>query len=203
MLVFNLTTFATVFYLTVTNFEPSKNVFSDILTGQRKKLFSEITTLIQATSYIVLEHFLMSFIVLEVFNFSSINLLLSLLLSSMAFIPLFRPWLGMFLLSLMSLLIGNLRMLFSLGDFVTTLDLYSAILLVGIYYYLSETIYTTNLVKMEVHQIITNMTVLFGIYQFGVIGIFYGPLILILFRCVHRELLKSNAFRISLRKNPS
>jgi predicted PurR-regulated permease PerM len=43
---------------------------------------------------------------------------------------------------------------------------------------------------MELHEIVTNMSVLFGIYRFGVEGIFYGPLIIITFQCVQKELFK-------------
>ena len=42
---------------------------------------------------------------------------------------------------------------------------------------------------MEIHEIITNMSVLFGIYRFGIAGIFYGPLIIILYKFVEKELL--------------
>jgi predicted PurR-regulated permease PerM len=47
--------------------------------------------------------------------------------------------------------------------------------------------------KMELHEIVTNMSVLFGIYRFGVAGIFYGPLIIITFQCVQKELFKKYA----------
>jgi predicted PurR-regulated permease PerM len=42
---------------------------------------------------------------------------------------------------------------------------------------------------MGFHEIITNMSVLFGIYRFGIAGIFYGPLIVILYKFVEKELL--------------
>lgn len=40
------------------------------------------------------------------------------------------------------------------------------------------------------HEIITNMSVLFGIYQYGVAGVIYGPLIVITYQFVYRELFK-------------
>ena len=42
---------------------------------------------------------------------------------------------------------------------------------------------------MGINEIIANMSVLFGIYQFGIVGIFYGPLIIILYKCVENEIL--------------
>lgn len=55
---------------------------------------------------------------------------------------------------------------------------------------MSEKIYSIHYRKMELHEIVTNMSVLFGIYQFGVAGILYGPLIIVLYQCVQRELFK-------------
>ncbi len=52
-------------------------------------------------------------------------------------------------------------------------------------------IFSKRLKKMEFHQVITNLSVLFGIYQFGIAGIFYGPILLILFKTVEKELLKT------------
>jgi predicted PurR-regulated permease PerM len=95
----------------------------------------------------------------------------------MAFVPFFRPWFGMFFFCILrSLLTSNYLI---------------NIFLLVIYYYLSEMIFSKRLKKMEFHQVITNLSVLFGIYQFGIAGIFYGPILLILFKTVEKELLKT------------
>ena len=67
--------------------------------------------------------------------------------------------------------------------------MYISCLFVVLYYYISEKIYSFHYRKMEIHEIVTNMSVLFGIYQFGLAGIFYGPLLIILYKCVERELI--------------
>lgn len=132
----------------------------------------QITNLIEATLFIVVEHFILSIVLLELFNFSNFNMLLSTFLCSMAFVPFFRPSLGaLFFCIIRSLLIGN--HVINIAFFI-------------VYNYLSERIFTSRLKPMEFHEIITNMSILFGIYQFGIAGIFYGPIIIILFRSVHR-----------------
>lgn len=123
---------------------------------------------------------MLSVVMLEIFDFTPINCTLALLLSSMAFFPFFRPWFGM-------ALVVMLRILF-------TKEWKVSLLLLLLYYWLSEMIYSNHYKKMEIHEIITNLSVLFGMYQFGVVGIFYGPLIIILYKCVEKELLKSDIY---------
>lgn len=69
-------------------------------------------------------------------------------------------------------------------------DYYLSGIFVVVYYGVSEKIYSIHYRKMELHEIVTNMSVLFGIYRFGVVGVFYGPLIIILCQCVQKELFK-------------
>lgn len=103
------------------------------------------------------------------------------ILSSMAFFPFFRPWFGVLIIALFRMLI--------LKEYTVSL------LFVGIYYLMSERIYSNHYRKMDIHEIITNMSVLFGIYQFGIAGIFYGPLIIILYKFVEKELLRNEVYR--------
>ena len=101
--------------------------------------------------------------------------MLATLLSSMAFFPFFRPWFG-------ALIAAIIRMI--------ALDEYKvSLLFVFLYYFVSENIYSRHYEKMGINEIIANMSVLFGIYQFGIVGIFYGPLIIILYKCVENEIL--------------
>lgn len=68
-------------------------------------------------------------------------------------------------------------------------EYYISLSFVVLYYILSEKIYSNHYRKMEIHEIVTNMSVLFGIYRFGIAGIIYGPLIIILYKFVEKELL--------------
>lgn len=61
-IIFSLTSFATIFYLTVSYFNPRSTVMQEIFFGERKDLLGQITNLIQATLFIVVEHFLLSII---------------------------------------------------------------------------------------------------------------------------------------------
>lgn len=55
----------------------------------------------------------------------------------------------------------------------------------GLYWLVSEYIYSRNYSEVGLHMVIINLSVIFGIYQFGVAGILYGPLIVILFESVY------------------
>lgn len=112
--------------------------------------------------------------------------MISTLLASMAMFPFFRPWLGI-------LVIISIRILI-VGEY------YISIVFVILYYLMSEKIYSTHYRKMEMHEIITNMSVLFGIYRFGVAGVIYGPLIVITYQFVYRELFK---IYVKKRQNPT
>lgn len=105
-----------------------------------------------------------------------INLIVATILASMAMFPFFRPWIGVFFVSL----IRGLAM----GDY------YLCIAFVVLYYLMSEKIYSIHYRQMGLHEIVTNMSVLFGIYRFGVAGVFYGPLIIITYQCVQKELFR-------------
>lgn len=58
-----------------------------------------------------------------------------------------------------------------------------------LYRHVSEKIYSFYYGKLKMHEIIVNFSVLFGIYSFGITGIIYGPLIVILYSTVFKELL--------------
>lgn len=93
----------------------------------------------------------------------------------MAFIPYFRPWFGV-------LFVAIIKAIF-LKDYAEYLI---TIVFVGLYYLISEYIYTFYYSKFEIHSILTNLSVLLGIYRFGISGIFYGPLIIIVYTCVEK-----------------
>jgi predicted PurR-regulated permease PerM len=126
---------------------------------------------------IVIWHFVLSLVSLELFDFTPVNLIVSILLSLMAFVPLFRPWFGV-------LGVGILRMVI-MRQYVVTL------VFIGLYWLVSEKIYEIYYGRLQMHQIIVNFSVLFGIYSFGIAGIFYGPLIVILYTCVEKELISN------------
>ena len=145
-------------------------MLKNLFTEQKQALITSISALIQATLLIVFEHFVVSIIILEIFNYTSFNLLLATIFSSMAFFPFFRPWFGA--------LIGAFIRMIILEEYKVSL------LFVFLYYLISQNIYSRHYEKMGIHEVVVNMSVLFGISQFGIVGIFYGPLIIILYKCV-------------------
>jgi predicted PurR-regulated permease PerM len=113
----------------------------------------------------------------EVFRFSEINIILSMFLSVIAFIPLVRP-------SMVALVIAATKIWLS-GYYVTPIICWI------IYAYFSGVIYEKYYANVSLHKVIINLSVVFGIYQYGVTGIFYGPLLILLFQCVYEELFKN------------
>lgn len=91
----------------------------------------------QATFLIVFWHFIASIILLELFAFTSINLIIAIVLSSMAFIPIFRPWFGILFVSIFRIIVLK--------------EYYVSAIFLGIYYQISEYIYSFHYKKMGTH----------------------------------------------------
>jgi predicted PurR-regulated permease PerM len=58
----------------------------------------------------------------------------------------------------------------------------------SIYWYFSRDIIAKYYNDLSLNKVITHLSVIFGIYQYGVSGIFYGPLLILLFQCAYEEL---------------
>lgn len=76
----------------------------EVFSKKKQELFSGATKLITSTCMIVVWHFISSVILLELFGYTHINLIISILLSLMAFIPYFRPRFGVFFVFLIKLI---------------------------------------------------------------------------------------------------
>jgi predicted PurR-regulated permease PerM len=55
----------------------------------------------------------------------------------------------------------------------------------ALYWIISAWIYDRHYSGVSLHKVVINLSVVFGIYEFGFFGIFYGPLLLILFQYVY------------------
>lgn len=102
--IFNITTFITTFLLTSKYYNNSSTI-KELFSLNKQELISSITSLIQATLLIVVEHFVLSLLLLEIFQITPINLIIATLLASMAMFPFFRPWLGVLIVSLVRMLV--------------------------------------------------------------------------------------------------
>jgi hypothetical protein len=58
-----------------------------------------------------------------------------------------------------------------------------------IFYYHGSKIIYKHYSSINFHHVIVNLSILLGIYQFGVTGIFYGPILIMFFVTVSEELL--------------
>lgn len=168
--VFKLTTFVSIFMVTLSNYEhTTRNLH--IFGSSKEQLVGQIAVIIEATCFIALEHLVFSIGFMEIMGFSSINILLSIMLSMVAFIPYVKPSFIMIIMAVINIAVG--------GRYV------SNVVCAGVYWLVSEYIYSRNYSGVGLHKVIINLSVIFGIYQFGVAGILYGPLIIILFQSVY------------------
>jgi predicted PurR-regulated permease PerM len=115
-------------------------------------------------------------VLFEIFRFSEINTILSIFLSVTAFIPLVKP-------SVLIMLVTPVKVWLS-GYYLTP------VVCCLLYGYYSSRIYEKYYSSFSLHIVIINLSVVFGIYQYGVTGIFYGPLLITLFQCVYAELFR-------------
>jgi predicted PurR-regulated permease PerM len=173
---FCLSTFLTVFMVSVSYFEFStQHIY--IFGESKAKLVEDITNIISATIFIALEHLALGIVLFEVLRFTPFNTSLSIFLSVIAFIPLVKP-------SLVAMLVAPLVAWSS--------DHYLAPAVCCLLYaYGSSRIYDKYYSTVSLHVVIINLSVIFGIYQYGVTGIFYGPLLITLFQCVYAELFRT------------
>lgn len=170
---FCVSTFLTVFLVTVRYFEfTSQHIY--VFGESKAKLVEDITNIISATIFIALEHLALGIVLFEIFRFTPFNTILSISLSVVAFIPLVKP-------SVIILALAPLAAWAS-GHYL------AAALCCLLYAYFSTLIYEKYYSKVSLNIVIINLSVIFGIYQYGVTGIFYGPLLITLFQCVYAEL---------------
>ena len=176
--VFSLTTFLAIFMTTVSYYRETSDHL-EIFGEKRKKLVDQITKLISGTIFITIEHLFLGVFLFEVFRFTDFNIILSMVLSLIAFVPLVQP-------SLLVFIVGGVKM-FRQDYYMTP------IICMVLYWSMSQRIYKRHHQGIDLHEVIVNLSVVFGIYQFGVSGIFYGPLIILLFQAIYEVLFTPRA----------
>ena len=176
--VFSLTTFLAIFMTTVSYYRETSDHL-EIFGEKRKKLVDQITKLISGTIFITIEHLFLGVFLFEVFRFTDFNIILSMVLSLIAFVPLVQP-------SLLVFIVGGVKM-FRQDYYMTP------IICMVFYWSMSQRIYKRHHQGIDLYEVIVNLSVVFGIYQFGVSGIFYGPLIILLFQAIYEVLFTPRA----------
>jgi predicted PurR-regulated permease PerM len=118
-----------------------------------------------------MEHLALGITVFEIFRFTEINMILSIFLSIIAFIPLVKPIMVVALIAAFQIWYTG----YYIAPTICTI----------IYWYFSGVIYEKYYAKVDLHIVLINLSVIFGIYQYGVTGIFYGPILILLLQCVY------------------
>lgn len=81
------------------------------------------------------------------------------------------------------------KYLLSKGD--NYLGIASAAMCLIIFAFGSGKIFKNHFNKMDFNNTLVSLSAVFGLYRFGVAGIFYGPLVILLFICAYDALGKS------------
>jgi len=79
----------------------------------------------------------------------------------------------------------------SVINYLITGNVITCVACCGYYYWMSGSVYDRNYNKVQVNKVFINLSVIFGIYKYGISGIVYGPLLILLFLCVYEELFPS------------
>lgn len=141
-------------------------------------LFFQIKNIMFGSVKISFLHFMLSWIVFDYFNITNFNFILSLFLGFMALVPIYHPFIGAFLVFFCSWWYKPDSWTFGL----LVLSLF--------YLILSNTIFSLSYSKLAMPSIFTNLSVILGIYSFGILGVVYGPIIVTILRGVLNEFRK-------------
>ena len=60
-----------------------------------------------------------------------------------------------------------------------------------LFYVGSSRIYKNHFAKVDFNNTLISLSAVFGLYRFPVAGVFYGPLVILIFRCAYDALGRS------------
>lgn len=134
-------------------------------TNKINLLFFEIKNIMFGSLKISFLHFMLSWITFDYFGITNFNFILSLFLGFMALVPIYHPFIGAFVVMFCSWMYKQ--------DSSSLLY----IVLSCVYFGLSNAIFSLSYSKISMPSLITNLSVILGIYSFGALGVVYGPII--------------------------
>lgn len=144
----------------------------------------EIKNIMLSSLFIAFSHFMLSWVMLDIFAITEFDFVASVVLGkqsanlgAMALVPVYRPWLGALAVTIGSYMAGYQHHPLVLVSFVI------------FYLLISNQIFAKAYASISVPSIFTNLSVILGIYSYGIIGVVYGPLILTIMKKI------SNAFQ--------
>lgn len=141
-------------------------------------LFFEIKNVMFGSLKISFLHFMLSWIIFDYFNITNFNFILSLFLGFMALVPIYHPF------------IGASVVFFCSWTYKEDSSKLFYLILSIVYFGLSYTIFSLSYSKISMPNLITNLSVILGIYSFGALGVVYGPIIVIILNGILNEFKK-------------
>jgi predicted PurR-regulated permease PerM len=139
-------------------------------------LFFEIKNIMFGSVKISFLHFMLSWIMFDYFSITNFNFILSLFLGFMALVPIYHPF------------IGALFVFFCSWMYKPESSSIFLIILCLVYLFLSNLIFNITYSKISMPSLVTNLSVILGIYSFGILGVVYGPIIVTILRGILSEI---------------
>jgi hypothetical protein len=131
---------------------------------------------------VTIKHILFSLALFEIFRFSEFNIVLSLLIGTITLFPLIST--------------NFIMVIFALAKYYGTSDSnhlanLSAGVCFALFYLGSGAIFKNHFNKVNFNNTLIGLSAVFGLYRFPVAGVFYGPMVILLFRCAYEALGRS------------
>jgi hypothetical protein len=131
---------------------------------------------------VTFKHLIFSLVVFEILRFSEFNIILSLVIAGVTLFPLIS-------VTMIMLIFSILKYALTKGDNYTGMA--SAVISCLVFWIGSGRIFQNHFNKMDFNNTLVSLSAVFGLYRFGVAGIFYGPLVILLFICAYDALGRS------------
>jgi len=131
---------------------------------------------------LTLKHVLFSLALFEIFKFSEFNIVLSLLIGTITLFPLIS--------------VNFIMIIFAIVKYYGSansnhLANLSAGICLALFYIGSGSIFQSHFNKVNFNNTLIGLSAVFGLYRFPVAGVFYGPMVILLFRCAYEALGRS------------
>ena len=147
-------------------------------TDKITEMLFEIKNIMFGSVKIAFLHFLLSWVIFDFFEITNFNFIISLFLGFMALVPIYHPF------------IGALLVLFCSWMYRPDESLILMIVISVMFLSVSTLIFNITYARISMPSIMTNLSVILGVYSFGILGIVYGPIIITILRGLLNELRK-------------
>ena len=128
------------------------------------------------------KHIVFSLALFEIFRFSEFNIILALVIGTITLFPLISATFVMVIFSTTK---------YYLNREGNQMENLSMLVCSVLFWWGSGRIFKNNFNKIDFNNTLISLSAVFGLYRFPLAGVFYGPLVILLFRCAYDALGRS------------